>query len=133
MLLPLVANARQDTFGSNVSVQLFWHVGFTANSGSMAAKQRTDASGQFLKSDRLILNHFVGALQEGRRHRGPQRGGYLQVHPPPTAVKLKEFLFIIAAELCAAAADHAERREHGPEQRESGGLRTGSALLVAVL
>ena len=34
-------------FGSNASVQLSRHVGFTPDSGRMAATQRTDASGQF--------------------------------------------------------------------------------------
>ena len=32
--------------GSNASVQLSQHVGFTPNSGRIAARQRTDASGQ---------------------------------------------------------------------------------------
>jgi hypothetical protein len=31
--------------GSNASVDLFWHVGFTPDSGRMLATQRTDASG----------------------------------------------------------------------------------------
>ena len=39
-------NARPDhTFGSNASVELSWHVGFTSDSGRIAARQRTDASG----------------------------------------------------------------------------------------
>jgi hypothetical protein len=130
--MPLVANVRQATFGSNVSVQLSWHVGFTPNSGRMAATQRADASGQFRKSDRLTQSLRWRAAGGPAASWSPARR-LLQVHPPPTAVKLKEFLFITDAELCAAAADHAEPREHGPQQRESGGLRTGSALLVAVL
>ena len=115
-----------------MSVQLSWHVG--VNSTPDVWPRRSEPTLRANSGSRtVLLNHFVGALQEGRRHSGPQRGGYLQVHRPPTAVKLKEFLCITDAELCAAAADHAEPREHGTEQTVSGGLRTGSALLVAVL
>ena len=32
--------------GSNASVELSWHVGFTPNSGRMTATRRTDAPGQ---------------------------------------------------------------------------------------
>ena len=33
-------------FGSNASAELSWHVGFTPDFGRIAARQRTDASGQ---------------------------------------------------------------------------------------
>jgi hypothetical protein len=37
---------RRRSNGSNTSVELSWHVGFTSDSGRIAARQRTDASGQ---------------------------------------------------------------------------------------
>ena len=37
--MPLVANARQNTFGSNALVELSWHVGFTPDFGRTVATQ----------------------------------------------------------------------------------------------
>ena len=48
-----------DCFGSNASVGPSWHVGFTPDSGRIAARQRTDASGQKMRrqphSDRFAI------------------------------------------------------------------------------
>ena len=39
-------NPHERRFGPNASLELSWHVGYTSDSGRIAARQRTDASGQ---------------------------------------------------------------------------------------
>ena len=44
--LPLVGCTAHVQMGQSASVERCWHVGFTPDSGRIAATQRTDASGQ---------------------------------------------------------------------------------------
>src|SRR5580700_4706582 len=49
--------------GSIASVGLSWHVGFTPDSGHVAARQRTDASGHFRKSRLTTLLQAAAAAR----------------------------------------------------------------------
>ena len=70
-------------FGSNASVQLSRHVGFTPNSGRIAARQRTDASGQNqthgLEQELPMLDHRAGC--------GPSRTHLARLVGPGRRVK----------------------------------------------
>ena len=60
--VPVASHSPSDvSVGSIASVGLSWHVGFTPNSGRVAARQRTDASGQ--------SQTLRGGVEQSRRPR----------------------------------------------------------------